>query len=399
MTFTRISGLALIGLVSASAFSQSIRDYTTAGGTYSENFNSLATISSPPWSNNPSFPVIVGWSSWQARSQGVSGLRDSTGNNTTAYAANDGGSTTGALFSYGVGTNSDRSLGFLCTNTTGDHILMLALKNTTGSTLNQFTLGYNLEQWRDGNTSAQKLVLDYKVLPNSSIGFSENEANYVTGFTSPGGLFDATSPLFANAGAANGNVAGLVSGLGGTVTGLSWSPGSVLLIRWWDDNNSGNDHGLGIDDLTFSASPTVRTISGAIALQNTAGQGVSESISWNLSNASNSYSGSVSITDVDGDYAFNAPAGLPNGTYSLKFKGGTFLSKTLTVVYSGSSLTGQSVSLVNGDIDQNGEVGPTDFEAVVGQFGTPGSADADNDGEVGPSDFEIVNLNFGLGDE
>jgi hypothetical protein len=35
----------------------------------------------------------------------------------------------------------------------------------------------------------------------------------------------------------------------------------------------------------------------------------------------------------------------------------------------------------------------------VAQFGGPGDADVDNDGEVGPSDFETVIANFGLGDE
>jgi hypothetical protein len=54
---------------------------------------------------------------------------------------------------------------------------------------------------------------------------------------------------------------------------------------------------------------------------------------------------------------------------------------------------------VNGDIDQDGEVGPGDFEMVVSQFGGTGSADCDNDGEVGPNDFDIIVRNFGLGDE
>ena len=396
MKITRISTLAVLGIVSASAFSQSIRDYVTAGGTYSENFNSLVSVSSPPWSNNPSFPVIVGWSSWQTRSQGLSGLRDATPNGTTAYAAGNGSSNIGALFSFG--TDLDRSLGFLNTNTTGDHVFVLALKNTTGATLNEFNLGYEMEQWRDGNTVAQSLIFDYKVLTSASIGFTDTDANG-PGFTVPGGSFDGTSPLFNNANAVNGNTAGLVTGLGGTITGLSWAPGAVLLLRWWDDNHSGNDHAFGLDTLTFSASTSVKTIGGVITLLSTAGTGVSETIGWTLSDNTNSYNGTVLITDANGAYTINLPAGLASGTYSLKFKGGTFLSKTLTVNYTGSSLTSQDVSLVNGDIDQDTEVGPGDFEAVIAQFGAAGSADVDNDDEVGPSDFETVVANFGLGDE
>jgi hypothetical protein len=57
------------------------------------------------------------------------------------------------------------------------------------------------------------------------------------------------------------------------------------------------------------------------------------------------------------------------------------------------------MSLINGDIDQDGEVGPSDFETVVASFGLDyAEGDADNDGEVGPGDFEIVVRNFGLGD-
>jgi hypothetical protein len=55
-----------------------------------------------------------------------------------------------------------------------------------------------------------------------------------------------------------------------------------------------------------------------------------------------------------------------------------------------------------GEVDRDGEVGPSDFERVVAAFGaTPADvnwdawADLDFDGEVGPGDFEIVVSNFG----
>jgi hypothetical protein len=142
------------------------------------------------------------------------------------------------------------------------------------------------------------------------------------------------------------------------------------------------------------------SISGNLELLSTVGSGGTESIDWTLTDGVNSYNGSVSVADAGSSaYSINVPGGAPNGAYTLKFKGGTFLSKTLNVTLTGSSLTGQNAALVNGDIDQDTEVGPGDFEAVVAQFGGPGDADVDNDGEVGPSDFETVIANFGLGDE
>ena len=142
------------------------------------------------------------------------------------------------------------------------------------------------------------------------------------------------------------------------------------------------------------------TIAGSLNLLSTAGSGGTESIGWTLSNGVNTYNGTVSVADAGSStYSIAIPGGAPNGAYTLKFKGGTFLSKTLNVSLTGSSLTGQNAALANGDIDQDGEVGPGDFEAVVAQFGGAGDADVDNDGEVGPSDFETIVANFGLGDE
>lgn len=60
-------------------------------------------------------------------------------------------------------------------------------------------------------------------------------------------------------------------------------------------------------------------------------------------------------------------------------------------------------TLYQGDCDLDNEIGPGDFEMVVGAFGTVEGdddwnpqADVDGDGEVGPGDFEIIVENFGL---
>jgi hypothetical protein len=153
--------------------------------------------------------------------------------------------------------------------------------------------------------------------------------------------------------------------------------------------------------IVLEATPlTSAKISGAIDLLSTTGSGGTEDITWTLDNGTESYTGTVTVADASSsNYEITIPEAATNGNYTLKFKGGTFLAKTLNVVLTGSSLTGQNAALNNGDIDQDGEVGPGDFEAVVALFGGPGDADCDNDGEVGPGDFEIIVANFGLGDE
>ncbi len=173
----------------------------------------------------------------------------------------------------------------------------------------------------------------------------------------------------------------------GFIVGTSTTAGT----QWWKLNLQTNVGGA-----------AATTISGNLTLENTGDDGAAgtESIGWTLSNGTNTYTGSVSVDDFGGGaYTLNVPAAAPNGSYTLVFKGGSFLGKTLNVTLTGASLTGQNATLKNGDIDQDGEVGPSDFEAVVAQFGGPGDADVDNDGEVGPSDFETIVANFGLGDE
>lgn len=154
------------------------------------------------------------------------------------------------------------------------------------------------------------------------------------------------------------------------------------------------------DNVTFDGIPAVPKISGFLTLQNTADDGVAanEQIGWTLTNGTNTYNGTIAVADFGGgNYSLNIPAAAPNGPYTIFFKGGTFLGSTYNVNLNGSSIS-LNASLRNGDVDQDTEVGPGDFELVVAQFGEPGSADLDNNGEVGPSDFEIIVTNFSLGD-
>lgn len=61
-----------------------------------------------------------------------------------------------------------------------------------------------------------------------------------------------------------------------------------------------------------------------------------------------------------------------------------------------------TAELINGDIDNNNEVGPSDFSRLAIAFGTTDgddlwspSADLDGDGEIGPGDFGILAASFG----
>ena len=77
----------------------------------------------------------------------------------------------------------------------------------------------------------------------------------VPAWTSAGTEFDFTSPtVMMAASALDGNAeANRVAGLGGTISGVTWNASDTLWVRWIEVNDTGSDHGLALDNVTFSA--------------------------------------------------------------------------------------------------------------------------------------------------
>ena len=164
-------------------------------------------------------------------------------------------------------------------------------------------------------------------------------------------------------------------------------------------NNNGSIGSLLSSQITMApiGNPT---LTGSITLLDTLGVGAGETIDWTMTGLGGTFTGKTYVNDSGtSPYTIDVPVGAPLGNYSMKFKGGTFLSDTVDFSILGTSVILPSAELVNGDIDQDGEVGPSDFEQVVASFGGVGIADVDNDGEVGPGDFEVVVENFGMQDQ
>ncbi len=177
----------------------------------------------------------------------------------TAYNAGTGSSNAGAIYSFGATSATDRALGGVASGgavfgspAAGSVAawIAVAFTNNTTDTLASITVGFDGEQWRDGGATiptTQTMVLQW------GIGASFNT---VTSWTSPGGTFDWSSPVAVNtsSGAAvDGNTTGLVSGRGGTISALSLNVGDTLWIRWAENNDLGNDHGLAIDNFQVTA--------------------------------------------------------------------------------------------------------------------------------------------------
>lgn len=262
VSIPRVIAACAVGLFAGATSSAEAQvSYSTAGSTYFQNFDSLPTApenvtlgNSPAgWIDDNSAPGVnqfsmVGWYLLHPLTLAEGGA---SGNQRMRVGA--GTANTGAFMSYGSSGSTDRALGSLASNTLGaggtEMYFGLRLRNNTGQTLNSFTLSYDGEQWRDGGSTT----------PNAqglSFSWSTTAAGLTNGSYTAEASLSYSSPIFVNTGsgsAVDGNGTGTVAVVAYTVSDINWAPDTDLWLRWGDLNNAGNDHGLGIDNLTFTA--------------------------------------------------------------------------------------------------------------------------------------------------
>ena len=241
--------LALVSLANTAAIAAV--SYTTYGATVSQNFDGLLTTGTAnAWTNDV---TLAGWHLFRQPAAAPVAI--------ATYSTGTGSSNAGNFYSFGPAANSDRALGGVASGgayfgspTTGNVAgwIAVSLTNNTAITLDTVRVGFDGEQWRDGGAPtpvAQTMVLQYGI--GATFGA-------VTTWTAPGSSFNFSSPVFSNTGtgaAVDGNVAGLSAGRGGLISGLAWNAGDTLWIRWVENNDTGNDHGLALDNFTFTAVP------------------------------------------------------------------------------------------------------------------------------------------------
>lgn len=233
---------------------------------YTENFDTLPSVGPATWANNT---TLANWSAYGSGIAGVAGARDG-GTVNPVFTVDIGSSTAGGMHSYGATGSTERALGSVGSGgaTAGDITFCLVLLNNTTDVLYDFTLAYAGEQWRQaqqGTAGVQhSLIFDWRTFVAAPTS-ADLRGDNVTGYSQPGGSFNFTGPLgqAATGVAVDGNTTGRVNGLGGNQL-LIWNPGEYLVLRWWDDNDISNDHGLGIDDLSLTA--TTAPAPGAAAL-------------------------------------------------------------------------------------------------------------------------------------
>lgn len=258
-------GAALLALCLAATSTQAAAlSYT--GGVYTQNFDGL-----PSNVNNASqvitgkgpheFSVVnkaSGLDGWQLANPGGSSAD-------TEFRSQDGslsGSTGRGVLSLGTNGSAERSLGTLATSNQIS-TFGLVLKNDSQLTFTELTLSYTGEQWRRGDVpSPNKLAFSY----GEGTGIGASLTSFAAlNFTAPNTQATPTNV------ALDGNLNANRTAITGTITGLNWAPGETLVLRWASQDLSGQDDGLAIDDLTFSAHVVPEPSAAALALLGAAG--------------------------------------------------------------------------------------------------------------------------------
>src|SRR4051812_36477008 len=305
---------------------------TTLGSAYTQNFDTLSNTAGSTTNNL----TIPGW--FMTETGG--GARDNE-----QYAVDTGASTTGDTYSYGAAASTERALGQLRSGTLIPNF-GACFTNNTGSTITSLAIAYNGEEWRLG-TAARTDQMNFE--------YSLNATDLVTGTWTNVAALNFVTPDTATTGAKNGNAAADRTALSSTVSALSIANGATFWIRWNDQDATGADDGLAVDDfsLTPQAVPPVNLTINDVSLNE----------------------GNAGTTSFTFTVSLSAPAGPGGVTFDIATADGTatqpsdYTQKSLTAqtIPAGSSTYSFTV-LVNGDTTP--EINETFFVNVTNVTGT-----------------------------
>lgn len=236
-----VTPLALVALTTVPAAAQFLT--FNGSGSTSITFDALpASGTTNAWTNGSTVTGVYAFQSL-ATPAAVTNIMAGTGTGTT-----------GALYS--LGTDAERALGSVGSNTAGNFTYGVVIQNTSADPLT-VSLAYDGEQWRNGgNTTPHKLDFSYRAFAAAPTAVADWDPATATpaGYADVNAL-DFTGPVAtASAGALVGNNAANRVSFASTEV-ATVNPGEFLVMRWFDPNDASNDHGLAIDNLVVTVTP------------------------------------------------------------------------------------------------------------------------------------------------
>ena len=239
--------------------------YIIAGGVYNQNFDALpnpgltsvntanpVTIDGTTYSLGNPFDFAAAAQASGSGGLGLAGLAGWYGRSSLVakFGATDGDQTTGGVISFGLPGNSNRALGLLATSTTGATAFGARFINQTGRGLNYINLNFTGQLWRQSDLP-KTLQFYYAIDPSGTATFPSSPTAFIPGLNVSFATRATAVGGVAVDGTASGNQTNL-SVLNDMIT--NWPPGAAFWLVWEMVDSTGKSQGLGIDNLSFSAS-------------------------------------------------------------------------------------------------------------------------------------------------
>jgi len=228
-TFTLLTIVLLLGW-SAKVNAQA---YTFAPGqlTYTESFDGMGAAGTN---------FINGWTA--IRYAGTGSLGE-----VLPLVVTDGSSNAGAIYNVGSTGADDRAFGSLASGSTVPRFGAV-FQNNTGSGITAIELTGVMEQWRSGSNNTVNEIFPFE--------YSLDAISLSTGTWFAASSFDLLEKITTSVAAEplDGNLADNQTAISATITGISWTSGSALWIRWSDANDLGSDGILSVDNLVMTVS-------------------------------------------------------------------------------------------------------------------------------------------------
>jgi PEP-CTERM motif len=240
---------AILSLHTASSGWAQSTSISITGPTYNQSFDTLPNTGTFTFTGSGPFDLptttagsLNGWA-----------FRRVSGNQANAaFRVGDGSVNSQGVWSFGAVGSGERALGSIGGPGLVSSVGALFVNNS-GSVVNSITISFTGEQWRRA-ANANTLSFQY------SVGATSIATGTFTSFSA----LNFTGPQTGTAAALNGNLAVNQVNVTATITGLNWTAGSNLAIRWNDANDPGADAGLGIDNFSLTI-PEPGTVAAGLA--------------------------------------------------------------------------------------------------------------------------------------
>jgi len=240
-------------------------DYTAAASVYTQNFDTLPDPGAT--SVNTANPITINGITYSLANPydfaypainngsgglGIAALAGWYGTSAlvSRFGATDGDQTTGGQISFGLPSSSNRALGLLATSSTGATAFGVRFINGSGITLNRMNLQYTGEIWRQSNLP-KTLQFYYAVDLTGTNTFPVSATAFLPGLN----VSFPTVPADTGGVAVDGTSSLNQTNLGVLNQAITnWPPGAAMWLVWQMTDATGKAQGLGVDNLTFSAS-------------------------------------------------------------------------------------------------------------------------------------------------